>query len=134
MKLSAINLSEYYTQKAPADSASQQPDWSGQAPVVLHIQNGSFSFDNPRSREGLDDATSGEVVDFKLDNVNVSIRKVNIFDLVPFSSKYIYYFGTGRAGVPQWAIGRWKVCLLVGSVSQTTTCRWHNICCNPRER
>lgn len=57
----------------------QQSSESGgdQPPVVLNIANGSFTFENPRSREGLDESTCGEVIDFKLDNINVTVQKVS---------------------------------------------------------
>lgn len=51
-----------------------------QPPVVLNISNASFAFENPRSREGLDEVTSGDVVDFKLDNVNVIVKRVSSID------------------------------------------------------
>lgn len=65
----------YYEQSLPLVD-HQSPQIDEEPPVVLNITNALFAFENPRSREGLDESNSGCVVDFKLDNVNVTVRKV----------------------------------------------------------
>lgn len=109
-----------------------QPDSSGQPAIVLSFQNASFSFENPRSREGLDEANSSDVTDFKLNEVNLIVKQVlamtaelSIFRLA-IHMVCLKYF-KGRAGMSGRSPGRRKDFVAIRIAGQTSTRQRHDI-------
>lgn len=52
-----------------------QQQSSSTEPVILRLKNATFQFDKSRNRSGVDE-NNADIVDFKLDSLNVDVKQV----------------------------------------------------------
>lgn len=75
LKLPNIDLASYYSPLVPQRTRHDD------APVVMSLENATFSFDRLRCRDGVQENHS-EIIDFRLNSVNIDVKKVRLENIL----------------------------------------------------
>lgn len=71
LQLPNIDLASYYSPLVPQRTRHDD------APVVMSLENATFRFDRARSRDGVQQ-NDAEIVDFRLNAINMDVKKVRV--------------------------------------------------------